>query len=69
MAYTHFQEIPQQEWNITHDLDTLNPVVDTWIESVDGTTIVIPLETRVIDSNKIRISFSQDLSGHAFINN
>jgi hypothetical protein len=68
MSYTHHQETPQNEWNITHDLDISNPVVDTWIETEDGTTLILPLEIRVIDNNKIRITFSQDLSGHAVIN-
>lgn len=68
MSYTHHQSIPQNEWNITHDLDIVNPVVDTWIETEDGTTLVLPYEIRVIDNNKIRISFTQDLAGHAIIN-
>jgi hypothetical protein len=68
MAFLHTQTIAEREWNIQHQLDSLNPVVDTWIETDIGTTLIIPSMVRVVDANNIQIIFNSQIAGHAIIN-
>ena len=68
MAFIHTQNIAERNWNITHNLDTPNPVVDVWIDTEEGTTLVIPSEIRVVDANTIQITFNSQVSGHTIIN-
>ena len=68
MAFIHTQNIAEHTWNILHNLDTPNPLVDVWIETSEGTTLVIPSEVRVVDANKTQINFNSQVSGHAIIN-
>jgi hypothetical protein len=68
MAFIHTQSIAEREWNIQHQLDTLNPVVDVWVETADGTTLIIPSVVRVVDANKVQIIFNSQVAGHTIIN-
>ena len=68
MAFTYTKDTPASVWNVTHDLDTLNPVVDVWVDDNGNTTAVLPKQIRVIDANKLEITFTVALNGVAVIN-
>ena len=68
MAFTYTTPAPTLVWNVTHDLNTLNPVVDVWVDDNGNTTAVLPKQIRVIDANKLEISFTVATNGVAVIN-
>jgi hypothetical protein len=68
MAFTYTNNTPATAWIITHDLNTLNPVVDVWVDDNGNTTAIIPKQIRVIDANKLEITFTVAINGVAVIN-
>lgn len=68
MAYTYTKDTPALVWNITHNRNTLNPVVDVWVDDNGNTTAVLPKQIRVIDADKLEITFTVATPGVAVIN-
>jgi hypothetical protein len=64
----HEQSDPANIWLITHSLNSISPVVTTWLNLPSGITLVIPREVSVIDEDNIRIIFTAPQSGAAVIN-
>lgn len=63
-------DIPEALWIIDHGLDTSVPAVDVWVQldpAIQEYTAMIPLETRIVDSNTVHISFSSPMLGTAKI--
>lgn len=60
---THTQSVASTTWIITHNLNVLAPIVDTWILNNGNTVKVIPLSVTVNDSNTITIAFSAPQTG------
>lgn len=56
------QEMPSKKWDITHDLNSYPTVVTT---DLLGNTIVG--ETIYIDTNRLVVNFSENVSGKAYI--
>jgi hypothetical protein len=68
MAYTYTKDTPGLVWNVTHNLNTLNPVVDVWVDDNGNTTAVLPKQVRIIDADKLEITFTVTTNGVAVIN-
>ena len=59
------QDIPSNEWNITHNMNTQSIVVDVFVWHDGKLTKMLPLNVTIIDNNNIKISFSNNHSGVA----
>lgn len=67
-SMTYTQDTAATVWNIEHGLNTLQPAINVWIPVNGVSTAIIPAEVRVIDSNNMRVTFTNPQSGTAVIN-
>jgi hypothetical protein len=61
------QTTPATTWAINHNLKTITPVVDCYLNVSSVWTKVIPLEVQVVDSNNVNVVFSTAQTGRAKI--
>ena len=66
-SHNHTQDTPSATWTVNHNLNTLFPVVDCWIDYEGVINKILPLEVTVVDSMNVVITFSEDRSGGAAI--
>jgi hypothetical protein len=57
-THTHTQSTAATTWNITHNLNLLAPIVDTWIVINGSNVKVLPVSVEVVNVNNITITFS-----------
>lgn len=66
-VHNHDQDTPAQSWAITHNLNTLAPVVDVWTE-IDGTKQkIIPFAVKAVDAMSCTVEFTSSRTGTAAI--
>jgi len=63
----HIQSTASTSWVITHNLNTLEPIVDCWINNAGSKTKILPLNVAATDANVCTITFSSAQSGEAFL--
>ena len=63
-VYTHDQLVGSSTWTVTHNLDNLLVTLDVVID-FSGRQKVLPLNTKVIDSNTVEVEFSTPHTGSA----
>jgi hypothetical protein len=68
MSFTYTQTTPQSVWNVNHNLDVPNPVVDVWVDDNGITTIMLPKQIRLVDTNRLEITFTIPVAGSVVIN-
>jgi hypothetical protein len=66
-TYTHTQTVAAAEWDITHSIGTLAPVVSVWFNNGNNAVSVIPHEIEIVDAHNIKIKFSSAQTGSAVI--
>lgn len=64
IGHRHEQAVADTTWTITHNLDTLAPVVDCWL--TNGTKI-IPEDVVATSETVVTITFSSVQAGVAFV--
>lgn len=65
---SHTQNTPDTLWTIVHNLDTLAPVVDVYIQDASGAYLkAIPQNVLVITSNEVHLIFSEPRAGKATV--
>jgi len=60
-GFAYVQETPTSEWNIAHNLNTYNIIVQVF----EGNTIVWPADIIVQDENNVKVTFAIDVAGGA----
>ena len=66
-GYTFTQASSSATWTITHNLNTLAPVLDCWISVLGVQTKILPVTVNVIDSTQVQITFSIARAGTAYV--
>ena len=66
-GHTHTQTSSSTTWTITHNLDTLSPVVDCWIDVSGDYTKILPLTVTATSNLVVTITFSSAQSGSAYV--
>lgn len=67
MSHTHEQAVAATEWTVVHNLGTIAPVVDVFID-VDGKKMkILPGGIEVIDNRTLKVHFSAPRSGTAAV--
>jgi len=62
--YVHNESAPATTWNITHGLNTANPLIAVY----DATNVfIIPDSVTVVDTNNVSVTFLVAQSGRAII--
>jgi hypothetical protein len=64
----HEQTDPANIWLVQHSLNSISPVVTTWLTTSGGVEMVIPREVSVIDEDNLRVIFTQPQTGAAVVN-
>jgi hypothetical protein len=62
------QTTPSSNWTVTHNLDTLQPAVDVWVDDGGITTAILPKQIQTTNANTLNINFSIPMSGTAVVN-
>lgn len=66
-SHTHTQEEASAEWTIVHNLGTLAPAVDVFI-NINGTqSKIIPAAVEVTDNRTVTVRFTSPRSGFAAV--
>ena len=66
-GHRHEQSTADTTWSIVHNLNTLAPIVDCWI-NVGGTiTKILPLSVVATNVSTVTITFSSAQAGVAFV--
>lgn len=61
------QSTPSSNWSVTHNLDTMQPAVDVWVDDNGVTTAMLPKQVQLVDANHLNISFSIPMAGTAVV--
>lgn len=61
--HVHVQSTPAKQWTVTHQLNTLGPIVDVMIDTGGGLVKVLPFDIVIIDASTVRIDFQSDRTG------
>lgn len=61
--HVHSQDVPAATWNVVHNLNTLAPIVDVFIETGAGLQKVLPMDITVTNAMSLEITFSSDRTG------
>lgn len=67
VGHRYEQTTPSTSWAIQHNLGTLAPIVDVWIDISGTIHKVMPADVSVVDENNITIAFSSSQVGVVFI--
>lgn len=62
-SVTYVQASPSTTWVVKHDLGTVNPMVNIWVDIDGQTTAMLPKNIRVNDVNSITVTFSTPHAG------
>lgn len=62
-GFAHVQETPALSWNIPHNLNTSNIIVQVF----EGNTIVWPADIIISDENNVEVTFAVEVAGGAKI--
>lgn len=62
------QTDPANIWLVQHSLNTISPVVTTWLNTARGIEMVIPREISIIDEDNIRVIFTAPQVGAVVVN-
>jgi hypothetical protein len=65
--FTHEQLVASNAWTVTHNLNTLAPVVDVYITNGAVKEELLAQDVAVIDRNTVKITFSSALTGKVVI--
>lgn len=61
--HVHDQTEAATEWTIVHNLKTLAPIVDVFIDTGSGLQKIIPLDVLVVDNTTVTIKHSSARTG------
>lgn len=61
--HVHSQDVAAKEWTVTHNLNTLAPIVDVFIVTGNGLQKVLPLDITVVNAMSLKVTFSSDRTG------
>ena len=61
------QATPATTWTIAHNIGTLYPVVDCYIQESGQSTRFWPDSVIVIDANTVQLNFNEAQSGYATV--
>lgn len=65
--HTHEQTVAATDWNITHGLNTIAPVVDVYIDVEGKQTKILPASVEVVDLQNVKVTFSAPRAGVAAV--
>lgn len=63
--HVHEQTVPATVWVVDHNLNTLAPIVDVFIDIGAGMQKILPLDVRAINAGRVEIEFSSARVGKA----
>lgn len=66
-SYTHDQETAASTWNITHNLNTMAPIVDIWVMFEGAKQKMLPLAVKAIDMQNCQVQFTVPRAGTAAV--
>ena len=66
-GFEHIQDSSSTSWVVTHNIGTLAPVVDCFIDVSGTQTKIIPSEVIANDNKTVTINFSSPQVGTAYI--
>lgn len=66
-THNHEQSVAAVEWNIVHNLGTLAPCVDIFIDLEGVRTKILPKDVIVVDKKTVKIVFTSPRTGSAAI--
>jgi hypothetical protein len=66
-SYYHDQTTESNTWTIEHNLNTLAPCVDFWIDVSGTMTKIIPLTVSVVDNKTLTATFTSAHAGRATV--
>lgn len=66
-SYTHTQDTPSDSWTINHNLNTLAPIIDTFIEVEGVVTKILSSSVVVVDANNVTVTWTSPRTGIAAI--
>jgi hypothetical protein len=66
-SYFHDQTSESNTWVIVHNLDTLMPCADFWIDVSGTMTKIVPLTVTATDNNTLTATFTSAHAGRASV--
>jgi len=63
----HIQSVASTTWVIVHNLNTVAPVVDCWVDNGGDQEKIIPVTVAGTDANTCTITFSAARTGEAAV--
>jgi hypothetical protein len=66
-SFSHTQESVSDTWVVTHNIGTLAPIVDCFVDVAGEQTKIIPSEVIATDNKTVTITFSSPQAGTAYI--
>lgn len=64
-GFIHDQTAASSNWLITHNLNTIAPVVDCFVDVGPNRLKIIPLSVQATSSTVVVVTFSQAFTGQA----
>jgi len=61
-SYVHVQDVAAGTWNVVHNLNTTNPLVQVWDAN---NTLLIPDDVEIVDNNSATITHANPINGRA----
>jgi hypothetical protein len=65
MRYVHTQGTASTSWTVQHNLNTLKPVIDVFVNHNSTLEKILPQRIEVINENTITVTFSTAFTGEA----
>lgn len=62
-SHDHDQSVAASTWNIEHNLGTMTPVLDTFIDFEGAVRKILPADVIVVDANNVQVVFTTPRSG------
>jgi len=67
-SYIHTEATPSILWTVPHNLGTLSPCVDVWVDDGFGNTVKMLADSvTAIDANTVEIGFTVAKDGQAMV--
>jgi len=66
-SHTHTQSEPAAEWIVYHNLGTMAPVVDVYVDHEGKRQKIIPLGVELIDNLSLKVTFTVPRAGVAAV--
>jgi len=66
-THRHTESVASTSWVITHNLNTITPLVDVWVDIAGTTTKILPQTVAATSASVVTLTFSTAYAGEAVI--